>query len=273
MFDEETAVYAANEATRKLESTGQIGRIAPDEVYTFDGNADGRIIVPYNSEVDFVKISDAMPNLFELRELTQFQLAGTGGEFETFTADQFSISEVGEGDQDLFGARGIVALRKDGTPLLVVVTDTATSPIPETGLYVVCVAVNSRPIFYVADIKIKGGITPISDKYLPGPVVIDFGKLGIGEAFNELIGKGGGSTGVTLPADFWEGLPINRPIMIRTEIIAFGYSMTAPATVFHETDGTFVITVSAKEIINGSLVTVNLYRVTSSISVQMIPLA
>lgn len=105
------------------------------------------------------------------------------------------------------------------------------------------------------------------------PFIIDFDELGIREAFDDLVIKGGGSTGISLSYDFWNGLPLDRQIMIRTEIPTFGYSMTAPATIFHETSRAFVFIVSAKEIINGSLVTVSLNAVTSSISVQMIPLA
>lgn len=105
------------------------------------------------------------------------------------------------------------------------------------------------------------------------PFIIDFYELGISQDFNELVGKGGGSTTISFPEGFFFKIPIGRPILIRSFITAFGYSMTAPATIFHETEGTVVLTVTAKEIINGSLVVVNLNALFSSISVQMIPLA
>jgi hypothetical protein len=130
--------------------------------YTFDGNTEGRIVVPVSGSDSFVKISDDMPDLHKLADLAY----SSGGHA---TADALTIQDVKPGDNTLYGAVGMIALGGNA-PYVVVVTDTASSPIPETGLYTIMVGGS----FWISSIEFAETIVPIDQKYLGGvclPVV------------------------------------------------------------------------------------------------------
>lgn len=143
--------------------------------YTFDGNTEGRIVVPVGGSDSFVKISDDMPDLHKLVDLAY----SSGGHA---TADAFTIQDVKLGDDTLYGAVGMIALGSNA-PYVVVVTDTASSPIPETGLYTIMVGGS----FWISSVEFAETIVPFDQKYLPGVClpVVDLTGCALGEAITD----------------------------------------------------------------------------------------
>jgi len=86
-----------------------------------------------------------------------------GGE-QRVEADSLVIQDVKPGDNTLYGAVGAVALR-DVDPIAVVITDTASSPVPETGFYVYMYSDGSS---WVSSVEFSETIHKIGQKYLPG---------------------------------------------------------------------------------------------------------
>ena len=163
-------------AMAKAYSDKKGGYTEPGKKYTFDGNTEGRIVVPVSGSDSFVKISDDMPDLHKLTDLAY----SSGGHA---TADALTIQDVKPGDDTLYGAVGMVAIGGNA-PYVVVVTDTASSPIPETGLYAIMVGGS----FWISSIEFAETIVPIDQKYLGGvclPVVELSTPFSIGATFTD----------------------------------------------------------------------------------------
>ena len=156
MICEDFANYAARKALRKLGVNE-----APGKVFTFDGNTEGRIVIPLGSDYYCVKISDEVPDLHQISVVKMSDMAGN----ESLLDETINVIDVKAGDDSMFGAIGTAVLNRFETPYVVVITDTATSQIPETGLYVLYA--DSDGGGYISRIEFAETITPIDPKYLP----------------------------------------------------------------------------------------------------------
>lgn len=205
MFSEDMANYAANRTIRKLEENGRIGR-TESQVFSWDGVLDGKQVFPIDDSQFSVRISDATPSSEKIERLTFASFDEKGGVSPLFEYDKTKFSIVF--DEENEGAYFIFVNSTIGEPVTCcgVLAEDAYEDgelVMPHGIYVVYNK-DGNFGFGVHKIDLTETVTPISEKYLPGPVIIDLDELGVMDAIKSLVATNGGFKTINIaPEKLW----------------------------------------------------------------------
>lgn len=214
----------------KLIASGQIGKDT-SKVYTYNGDMEGRLVIPVSTNTYVVKLSDECPNLSNFKVIKFSEASGMPEIKPGYPS--LEIAE-GTGENDvLFGAKG-TAIAYGGLVIAASISDVLASPIPAPGLYAIhAVNYTDTGDLYVTAIDFGGEVKPIDPKYLPiKEINLDnYGNLSAHIA--ALLVNGGGSETVSSVGNLWSDVVSDSLVYVKFGIPSIANVTVMGATVLH----------------------------------------
>lgn len=217
-----------------LNSMKKSGAIGHEEKkrYTFDGNPTGKEIFEYQGNATFVKVSDTVHDLADIKSLSFcFKMDGKAETITEIPLTSTSVMPFGQYDIVGLVSSAIAELGKDA-PLVVSVP--VENPMASIGTWVLYVPLNGFQMF-VSDVTFET-IHPIDPKFLPGSKVINLSDYVINndgatlsDAIVAMFAGGGDTASIPSIDDFWEAVNTNRPIKFVIDASALGAVIEADA--------------------------------------------